>query len=450
MTSESGETRVVPQRSVGARMGARYFYGWNVMAATFVMAMFSFGLGFYGVTVYVASLQRLHGWSASTVSAPVTVYYVAGAVLTAAIGGVYERRGPRVVVTLASVAMVSGLAALGVVTQPWQLYPIFLVMSVGWGAMSGAAINIILAPWWQRRRGLVVSLAFNGATLGGVIVVPMLIHLIGTLGFSRALIVGAIVSLIVLLTVAAVMRRDPRDLGLGPDGDPVLLVRDPVLLVHDPAPLVRDVAALGHGEAQAGDERPRRGRGDALRTWRFWSVSAPFALGLAAQVGVLTHLVALVTPTLGADAAGRAVSATTAAALIGRLVTGVVVDRLNRRFVASVTLIVQIVGVTLLARAGSRAGVYAGCALFGLGVGNLTTLPGLILAVEWPRARFSSLVGLVVGINQFTFAFGPSLVGLIRDWAGSYGPALGACSAIQAVAASLILLGPGRTRRARS
>jgi len=424
-------------------MAVRYFYGWNVVAATFVMAMFSFGLGFYGVTVYVASLQRLHGWSASSVSAPVTVYYVAGALLTAAIGGVYDRIGPRAVVSVASIAMVAGLAALGIVTRPWQLYPIFLVMSVGWGAMSGAAINIILAPWWQRRRGLVVSLAFNGATLGGVIVVPMLIHLLGALGFTRALIVAAIASLVVMLAAAAVMRRDPRELGLGPDGDPVLLNRDA-------SPLVHDARTLVHAEAPAGAVRPPRGRGDALRTWRFWSVSAPFALGLAAQVGVLTHLVALITPTLDANAAGRAVSATTAAALLGRLVTGVVVDRLNRRFVASATLLVQIVGVTLLARAGSPAGVYAGCALFGLGVGNLTTLPGLILAVEWPRERFSSLVSLVVGINQFTFAFGPSLVGLIRDWAGSYGPALGACTAIQAAAASLILLGPRRTRPARS
>ena len=63
-------------------MSARYFYGWNVMGATFAMAFFSFGLGFYGLTVYLATLQRLHGWSASVVSAPVTVYYVAGALLT--------------------------------------------------------------------------------------------------------------------------------------------------------------------------------------------------------------------------------------------------------------------------------------------------------------------------------------------------------------------------------
>src|SRR5207237_5970320 len=131
-----------------ATMRARYFYGWNVVAATFVMALFTFGLGFYGLSVYVATLQRLHGWSAAAVSAPVTVYYVAGALLTAAVGDLYARVGPRAVVTAGSVAMAAGVGALGIVTEPWQLYPVFLVMSLGWGAMSGGAINIILAPWF--------------------------------------------------------------------------------------------------------------------------------------------------------------------------------------------------------------------------------------------------------------------------------------------------------------
>jgi MFS family permease len=406
-------------------MRPRYFYGWNVLAATFVMALFSFGLGFYGITVYIATLQRLHGWSASAVSAPVTMYYVAGALLTAVISDLYQRFGPRVVVAGGSVAMAGGITALGVVTQPWQLYPAFLVMSVGWGAMSGAAINIILAPWWERRRGLVVSIAFNGATLGGVIIAPALIPLIGAVGFTWALATGALVLLVVLLAIArGVMRRGPEEFGLGPDGD------------LGPRP-----------RAEPSARRARQRRGDALRTWRFWSVSAPFALGLAAQVGVLTHLVAIVMPKLGAGGAARAVSVTTAAGVIGRLGTGVVVDRLNRRLVASATLAVQIGGLALLAWAPSAA-AYAGCALFGLGVGNLTTLPGLILAVEWPRERFSSLVGLVVGINQFTFAFGPSLVGVVRDWAGAYGPALAACTVLQAVAAVMILLGPRRPRPA--
>src|SRR5438034_6080232 len=104
-------------------MSPRYFYGWTVVGATFVMAMFSFGLGFYGLTVYLASLQRLHGWSASTVSAPVTVYYVAGALLTAATSGLYERLGPRAVVIGGSIALVFAVSAFCMVGRAWHRCP---------------------------------------------------------------------------------------------------------------------------------------------------------------------------------------------------------------------------------------------------------------------------------------------------------------------------------------
>ena len=388
------------------------------------MALFSFGLGFYGLTVYVAMLQRLHGWSASAVSAPITVYYVIGALLTAVIGSVYERVGPRVVVTAGSVAMAGGVAALGVVTRAWHLYLVFLVMALGWGAMSGAAINVIVAPWFERRRGLAVSLAFNGATLGGVIVTPSVMYLVEVLGFARALVVAAVASIVIVGGVGiAILRRGPDVIGLAPDGD-------------------RVAATHATGTAPI-DTRWRR---EALVTWRFWSVSAPFALGLAAQVGVLTHLVPLVMPVLGAGGAARAVSTTTAAAVIGRLLTGVVVDRSSRRVIAAATLALQLLGVAVLAGARSASAAYAGCALFGLGVGNLTTLPGLILTAEWPRERFATLVGLAVAINQLTFAFGPSLVGLVRDWTSGYLAALSACAMLQAIGAVLVLLGPGERR----
>ncbi len=401
--------------------GPRYFPGWNVVAAAFAMAACAFGVGFYGVSVYLAALQRLHGWSAAAVSAPVTMYYIAGAILTASVGALFERFGPRAVVTGAGVAMAAGVAALGLVAQPWQLYPAFLLMAVGWGATSGAAINIIVAPWFHRRRGLAVSLSFNGAPVGGIVVVPAVVALISALGFASGLAATALGLAVAIGLVALPMRRGPHEMGLAPDGGPGP-VAPPV-----PVPV--------------GDRRWRR---DAVRTWRFWSVSAPFALGLLAQIGVLTHLVALATPALGVTGAARAVSATTAAALVGRLATALVVDRVSPRRAALVTLLVQIAGLAVLASARSSVGVYAGCLCFGLGVGNLTTLPGLILAREWPRERFGALVALVVGINQFTFAFGPWLVGLLRDWSGGYGAAIAACMAVQALAAALVALGPRR------
>jgi predicted MFS family arabinose efflux permease len=278
-----------------------------------------------------------------------------------------------------------------------------------------------VAPWFERRRGLAVSLAFNGATLGGVIVTPLLIHLVDVLGFARAVGVAALASVVIVVGVGlAAMRRNPEAIGLGPDGD--------------------------RGRAQPASAAPAAAKGwrrDALVSWRFWSVSAPFALGLAAQVGVLTHLVPLVMPTLGASGAARAVSTTTAATVIGRVLAGFIVDRSSRRAIAAATLALQLLGLAVLAGARSAPAVYAGCALFGLGVGNLTTLPGLILAAEWPHERFATLVGLAVGINQLTFAFGPSLVGIVHDRTSGYAAALGACAILEAVAAVLVLLGPG-------
>ena len=69
MRSESGQTTARRADSVSRVVSGRIFHGWYVVAATFTMALLSFGLGFYGVSVYVATLQRLHGWSAATVSA---------------------------------------------------------------------------------------------------------------------------------------------------------------------------------------------------------------------------------------------------------------------------------------------------------------------------------------------------------------------------------------------
>jgi cyanate permease len=116
--------------------------------------------------------------------------------------------------------------------------------------------------------------------------------------------------------------------------------------------------------------------------------------------------------------------------------------------VASATLAVQLAGVLVLANGDSPGAIYAGSVLFGLGIGNLTTLPALILAVEWPRERFAPLVALAVGINQLTFAFGPSLVGVLRDVSGRYAPALAACAVLQAIAAVIVLCGPRRGARA--
>jgi MFS family permease len=165
----------------------------------------------------------------------------------------------------------------------------------------------------------------------------------------------------------------------------------------------------------------------------------------------LTHQVAYLSGLIGTIAAGWAVSLTTAAAIVGRIATGAFVDRIDRRATACANFLLQVVALAILAQASSAPILYLGCALFGLGVGNMISLPGLIVQQEFPQRDFARVVSLVVAINQFTFASGPALLGALRQFAGSYTAPLIACLVIQLLAA-LIVVAPRllRPRPSRS
>jgi cyanate permease len=81
----------------------------------------------------------------------------------------------------------------------------------------------------------------------------------------------------------------------------------------------------------------------------------------------------------------------------------------------------------------------AACALFGFSVGNLITLPSLIVQREFDSRSFGVLVSLLTAINQVTYAFGPGVVGMLRDLSGSYTLPFYGCIVLELTAAALIM-----------
>jgi MFS family permease len=74
----------------------------------------------------------------------------------------------------------------------------------------------------------------------------------------------------------------------------------------------------------------------------------------------------------------------------------------------------------------------------GLASGNLTSLPGLLVQQQFPKQHFARIVSLVVAINQFSFAFGPTLLGQLETVGGSYRLGLLLCLSFEAVAAVIV------------
>jgi MFS family permease len=411
-----------------ARTGV--YHGWLVVGTAFLIALFGWGIGFYGPGIYLVALREHHGWATADIASAVTTYYLLGATLILFAGGVFERFGPRRVVSAGATAMASGALLLTFVSRTWHVYAAFAVMSFGWAAMSGAAINIIIAPWFDRRRGLAISLALNGASAGGIVIAPLLVFLIGRLDFAAALFCVAALMLATVLPAAAfVLRpRRPGERDAADESCNPTQARAPIPINIAPAPPWRPSALL--------------------RTWDFQSLSISFALGLMMQVGFLTHQVAYLSPIVGLIPTAWAVSLTTSSAVAGRLLIGLFVDKCDRRAVACGNFLVQAAGTALLAANPSAPLLYLGCILFGLGLGNLISLPGLIVQQEFAAQHFARIVGLIVAVNQFAFAFGPGLLGFLQQARSDYTGALVACF-IAEVTAAVIVISPriGSARR---
>lgn len=386
------------------------YRGWRVVAACFLMALFCWGFAFYGHGVFLAELQRLHGWSTALISGASTATHLLGALLAAFVASVVDRLGPRILVLAGVAALAAATLLLTVIDRPWQLYAVHLLMSVGWMGLGLAAISTILGLWFAERRGLAISLALNGASAGGIVVAPALAFLSQALGFAAALRLATAVMLVVLLPVV-------------------------VLWIGRPA---------HRTAASAGPPLPAFTRAMAMRSFAFWTATASFALALVAQAGVLVHQIAFLDPLLGRALAGTAVVVTTGMAVVGRLALGAVVDRLDPRLATALSLASQVVALAIMVLTTDPAALLAACALYGVSVGNIITLPALIIQREFAPAAFGMVVGLASAVAGLVGATGPGLVGLVRDLAGSYPAALAACALLKVAAAGLVLMRPRR------
>lgn len=405
------------------------FYGWRVVGAAFVLAAFGWGMGFYGPPVFLRVIGDTQGWPLPLISTAVTVHFLAGAVSGASLPILYRRFGAATVTKAAALSLGLGIIGWALADEPWQLFAAVLLSGAGWSAMSAAAVNAIVAPWFIRTRPVALAMAYNGGSVGGILFSPLWVASIALLGFPLA---AAAISLVMLLTMwtlaSLVFSRTPQTMGLAPDGD------------APDAPPATVTSVYAH---------PLPGR-LLWRDARFLTLAAGMALGLFAQLGLTAHLYSLLVPALGAQAAGWALSLMTVMAIAGRTLVGWIMPAgSDRRLVACGGYACQLLGslTFMLADGTDVALLMLGVMLFGVGFGNATSLPPLVAQVEFMAEDVARVVPLIVAMAQATYAFAPATFGLVREldpWSGHPGAApmlFAAAALVQAMAIMAFLAG---------
>ncbi|MET0678430.1 MAG: MFS transporter, partial [Bradyrhizobium sp.] len=353
--------------------------------------------------VFLSQLQARHGWSAGVIGGATTLSLLVGAGLLPWVDRAIHRFGTRAVLSAGLVVLATGAVAFSCATEPWQLYPFGLLIGAGSAFAGVAAISIALAERFKRHRGLALSLALSGISVGGFTVTPALLMLAPRHGFIAAVFEVALGLLAMLLPI-------------------IWLGFKPASSLPRPA---------------ASDLSNRRA---LLTDAGFWSMAAPFALAGAAQIGVLVYQVSYLIPLLGTDGASLAVMCVGLSALLSRLAFGAVVDQVAPRKSSAAIFATQAISTAvLLGSPAHPAAPYLASVLLGVAAGTILTLPPLIIQREFPATCFGTVFGLAMAIAQLLAATIPVLLGFIHDAAGNYRAAFGICIAMPLIAMVMVL-----------
>jgi MFS family permease len=389
----------LPAEVTGAGVSRR---GWAVVAGIFVMLALSAGLGFYGLSVYLSTLNRVKGFSVSGMSGATAIFFIVAGAVGVPIARLLRTVDPRPIVVVGAVVAATGLVMLGRVTALWQVYVVYAVFAVGYAANALVVSTTIVARWFHDRRAIALSVASTGLSVGGVLVTPVARQWLRELSLTVATDRLAVLYLAAVVPVALLLiRADPGAYGLGPDGR-------------------RLAVAASSSSTVPGAAGPSR-YAEAIRSRVFVALTGAFLVAQSAQVGAIAQLVKLSDERISdAAAAGRTVSILAACSVIGRLLGGVVMERVGMERFTVFMLVMQAASLAWLAAVSGVAAVYLGTAVLGVTVGNVLLLHPLLLAHAFGMGDYPRIFARSQFLTTVGVAAGPFVYGWLHDHAGGY------------------------------
>lgn len=423
----------------------RLFYGWYVVAVSFLTMGMSVGL-WYSYSVFFVALIKEFGQSRGVTAGAGAFNAVVAMAVMPFIGRLFDRLGSRRMLPAGAGVLALALLLSSAAGSIWQFYFTYGVLGgIGFIALGFVPHTALISNWFQRKVGLALGVAFSGVGVGTATVVPLCQYLIDLWGWrTTMMILGGAILLVLAPLTAVVQVARPEDLGLQPDGQ---------------APAAApERGATAQPQAHAASSRApaawtlQRAVGEP----RFWSLFVVLVGGGYALQAVQTHHVALLTDVgIPALKAAFLFSVLSLSRMGGQLFWGALSDRLDRTTAYSLSSLSFMLGIVLLMLVRtppSLALVYGYAILFGFGSGALSSIPSAMSADLFRGGHFGLIFGVLDTGFQLGTGAGSWVSGLLFDAFQNYQLALGlaACGVLVSCLSGWIVALPRRWARSPS
>lgn len=384
----------------------RVFYGWYIVAAGTVSSFMNMAVYMVGLSVFIKDLRDEMGWSIAAISIGFSLKQLETGLLAPVSGYLIDRVGPRVMAVFGAVVMTIGLLIFANMHSIQIFLLAALVIALGQGMGAHMAYITPVMHWFQRKRGRASSFLAMGRGWGYVGALPITFLLV-RYGWRGAATVAAIVSLVVTIPMALVLRHHPEPYGYLPDG-----ARIP------PA----DDTASGRSPGSAVDESFTVKA--AMRTLPFWMV---LLANIFYSFSTSTNHVHMITHMrftgFSAPAAALVITFYGAVQVVGRLGSGWLGDKVGRHRLLLISFPMMGVGWVAIAMISPDTlwwSVPLYYLTYGLGQAAHTVTQQTIVADFFGPRRYATIRGVMNPMSVVGGIIGPLFAGFMFDAFESY------------------------------
>ncbi|MFH1241669.1 MAG: MFS transporter [Pseudomonadota bacterium] len=406
--------------------GFHIFSGWYVLGASCLILFFNSGARF-SIGVLFKPLISEFGWSRGSVSLAILLNMAVFALSLMIVGRFYDRYGPKWVIIISTAFLSAGYMSMSFIDSLWQFMVFYGVLSaVGMGGTSVPLIAALTSKWFERRRGLAISLALSGSCFGQFALVPLFTIFVLNYGWRTCYLLIALIMLAINVSLALlVVKGDPDDLDLRPLGH---------TSNHEkPEPKRLSVEGVNPKDL---------GLREAMRTPSFWFFTITMFVCGSGDFLVSTHLIPFVTDYgISPTTAGNMLALYGLMSLAGLLIAGPASDLIGNKVPIALTFVLRLLLFLVILKYQTPFSFYVFALFFGFTFLITAPLTTTLVGRLYGFSHVGILTGFIATVHHLGGGIWVYAGGVIFDKTGSYRLAftLSAFMALGAILCSILI-----------